>query len=79
MTKREWSGAGYLMEARSGHNAIFDGRFLIVVGGDGKKKTEKCSLTNGEFACTSQAPELNEFVDYPELFLIPFGFCSDLH
>ena len=78
MTKREWSGAGYLVEARSGHNAIFDGRFLIVVGGERRHKTEKCLLTNAEFVCTSQAPELNEYSDYPELFLVPFGFCSDL-
>ena len=82
MTTQKWSRAGNLVTARSGHSVIFDGQFLLVVGGDpGKSEaimTEKCAISNGQWACVSQTPELTKYSDYPELFLIPAGFCKEM-
>ena len=73
-----WSKVGELISGRFGHNAIFDGSSLIVVGGYGSFKTEKCIISNGQVTCMAQDPELYRYVYYPELFLIPVDFCKAL-
>ena len=74
---RVWSKAGELKTGRYAHNAIFDGENILVVGGDGTKRTEKCSLSNGQITCSRQSPELADYYEYPELFLVPFDFCKN--
>lgn len=71
------------MNGREGHNAIYDGSSLIVVGGKQASlydtyKTERCEISNGQVTCTAQTPELNNYADYPELFLVPVNFCKTL-
>ena len=73
-----WTDAGALVTGRFYHNAIYDGASLIVVGGDGTKKTEVCNLSNGIFSCVEQNPELSEYYGYPELFLVAENFCKEL-
>ena len=75
-TRRVWSKSGELINGRWGHNAIYDGSSLIVVGGDGLYKTERCEISNGQTTCTAQNPELYNYVSYPELFLVPVNFCK---
>ena len=62
--------------AREGHNVIFDGAQFLVIGGDGRYQTEKCTLANDQMTCAEQNPELNNYVDYPELYLVPSAFCE---
>ena len=74
----KWTNAGDLVSARYGHNVIYDGHYLLVVGGVGKTMTEKCSVkTSGEVSCTSQTPQLNGYVLYPEMFIVPGGYCEE--
>ena len=81
-TTYEWSAAGNLLKGRHGHNAIFDGSDIIVVGGypgnDESVKTEKCTITEGRVSCVQQNPSLVNYSYYPELFLVEDGFCKEL-
>ena len=79
-TSFEWTKAGDLITGREGHNAIFDGTDLIVVGGDDGDpvKTEKCSIAEGQVTCVEQDPLLYDYIYYPELFLVQEGFCKEL-
>ena len=61
------------------HNAIFDGQYVLVVGGGGRKKTEKCSISNDQMTCVSQLPELIDYAYYPEVFLVPEDYCKQLY
>ena len=71
----QWSRVGNLANARSSHGAVFIDGFFLVVGGDGEYQTEKCSLQEGAVSCTSQAPSLEYYTNYPELFLVSDSFC----
>ena len=77
-----WSKAGDLSTARSGHGAIFDGEYLIVVGGSKRGsdplKTEKCEFGDDGITCTEQSPLLYRYNYYPELFLVEKDFCKNL-
>ena len=75
-TTMVWSKSGNLVNGRHGHNAIYDGSSLIVVGGSGTLKTEKCTISNDQVSCTAQNPALKDYVYYPELFFVPFDFCK---
>lgn len=80
LTTRKWTNVGSLVTGRRGHNAIYDGQHVLVVGGWAYTyQTEKCSIDKNEVTCTSQIPELNDFAWYPELFLVPTGFCKELY
>ena len=72
-----WTQAGELKEARYGHNVIYDGTHLLVVGGYGNLQTEICSIESNMVNCTSQSPELTEYAYYPELFLVTDSFCKN--
>jgi len=72
---RKWTSAGNLVTGRHAHNAIYDGQFVLVVGGQGTFQTEKCSLSNKQVTCSSQWPELTKYAFYPELNLVPEDFC----
>ena len=76
--RRVWSKSGELISKRSGHNAIYDGSSLIVGGGYGLYKTERCVISNGQATCTDQNPELDYYSFYPELFLVKDNFCKTL-
>ena len=74
---RAWSKAGDLVTGRQGHNAIYDGSSLIVIGSNsGPMKTEKCVVSNGKVSCRLQNPDLGDYCYYPELFLVPVDFCK---
>ena len=72
-----WTKVGELNKGRHGHNVIFDGSFALVVGGyDGIYPTEKCDLSTTPVNCTNQSPELEDYSDYPELFIVAPNFCK---
>ena len=77
----EWSKAGDLIEGRRGHNTIFDGSDIIVVGGyagkDVSLKTEKCTIAEDKVTCVAQDPSLQNYSYYPELFLVEDGYCKE--
>ena len=77
-TRKVWSKSGELISGRQGHNAIFDGSSLIVVGGWDANETERCLISNGQATCTGQDPELVDYYYYPALFLVPINFCKTL-
>ena len=73
-----WTKAGELNYARYGHGAIYNGERIIVAGGYGNYKTESCSVNeNGVVNCIEQAPTLNKYADYPEMYLVDDAFCKD--
>ena len=73
-----WTKAGELNYARYGHGAIYNGERIIVAGGYGSYKTESCSVDeNGVVNCIEQAPTLDNYRYYPEMFLVDDAFCKD--
>ena len=70
----QWTQVGELNEARQGHKIIYDGQYLLVIGGLLTQSTEKCSIKEGSVSCTSQNPELSNYDAYPELFPISDDF-----
>ena len=80
---KQWVKLGDLTRPRSDHGSIFvDGHFLVVGGesrgGVGAIQTEKCTLSElNQITCVSQSPSLFHYRQYPELFLVDNGFCSN--
>ena len=73
-----WSKVGELRMGRHGHSVIFDGEYMLVVGGFGENLTEKCTFTAKGVNCYEQSPRLYNYEYYPELFLVPVDFCKSL-
>ena len=76
---RKWTNVGSLVTGRYGHNAIYDGQYVLIVGGVGILQTEKCTIINKRVTCSSQSPELDGYVYYPEVFLVPESYCEQLY
>ena len=59
---------------------MFFNDFLMVIGGnwyaDDGFPTEKCTIKNNGVTCKYQKQTLKEYIDYPELFLVPNSYCS---
>ena len=71
----KWTKGGELQQSRSYHTAIYDGQYMMIIGGDGRRFTEKCSIESLQVSCVSQSPELFRYV-FPEAFLVPEAFCE---
>ena len=55
----------------------------MVVGGYVRfgthlRQTEICDIEEFEVTCTNFGPELDDYYNYPELFTVEKGFCSNL-
>ena len=81
--KPKWQKVGELNSARDFHNAIFDGYYIIVVGGNPAKNyrggqilTETCDIKGDKVSCISRPPSLDNYQHYSELFLVPQTFCE---
>ena len=61
--------------ARDGLGVIqVDNEFIVVGGSRSRNKdepTESCILNQQSMICTVREPQLNNFMFYPELMLIP--------
>ena len=51
-----WLISGHLVTGRHGHNVIFDGEYVLVIGGYGRSNVEKCLLEDDVAKCTEQEP-----------------------
>ena len=79
-TTRQWSDLGNLVTSRYLHSSIFVGSYFLVVGGnndyESSLKTEKCTLSDSFVTCQQQLPELNQYLEYPEVFTVSENFCK---
>lgn len=81
-----WAKAGELNVARRAHGAIFTGEKMIIAGGQNDSgrsrqyilKSESCEVVNGLVTCIEQAPTLDNYYLYPEMYLVPDTFCKDI-
>ena len=76
LTTRQWTKAGDLLTPHFAHNAIYDGNYMLVIGGRYTMISEKYSLENGQVTGSSQAPELTNY--HPELHLVPIDYCKEM-
>ena len=81
MATNKWTKAGDLITGRWAHNMIYDGQYLLVIGGGVDHKgtpvmTEKCSINETTVDCISQEPKLRDYWYYPELVIVPKEFCK---
>ena len=76
-----WSKAGDLKNGRRRHGAIFDGEKFLVLGGEkgtsGPVKNEVCTLSGTSMTCEEAPNALEDYLTYPELFLVTGDFCKD--
>ena len=78
-----WNNAGDLINARYGHNAIYvPSEGIMVIGGSVKGqpiplKTEICTILGENLFCREQNPALENYLMYPELFIVPDNFCHN--
>lgn len=75
----DWHGMGQLKSGRDGHAVIVTGSdTVLVVGGNGNQMTEKCTVDGDSINCVGQAPYLDDYASYPELFIVSNPYCSIL-
>lgn len=72
----KWTKLGHLQNARHQFGVIEVGNIYIVIGGQDEKKTETCQLINSTVSCVEREPTLEEFREYPELFLVDSTFAD---
>ena len=72
----KWTKLGHLQNARHEFGVIEVGNSYIVIGGQDEKKTETCQLVNSTVSCVEREPTLEEFREYPELFLVDSTFAD---
>ena len=72
-----WTQVGSLKQARYGHGVIQTGESFLVLGGwDGSFFTEKCHFHHADkMTCVTMEPALKDYVQYPELLLVPADYC----
>ena len=72
-----WTQVGSLSQARQGHGVIRTGGSFLVVGGSyGTFSTEKCHFDQADkMTCVTMEPALKDYVQYPELLLVPADYC----
>jgi len=75
----KWHQVGMLNRGRRSHAAIISDGFLLVIGGhdavDTHMPAERCTLSE-PMECFDQAPDLEEYQQFPELFNVPNDFCK---
>ena len=74
----EWTKVGELNQGRYSHAVIQLDNSFLCIGGYGLQKTERCELKNSTVTCESQAPELQDYRQNPELFLVSDDFCQEI-
>ena len=72
---RRWSKAGKLHTRKESHNAIFDGEVFLVIGGSNYSRTQRCEINGELIECDKQNPRLDDYIQYPALFLVPYAYC----
>ena len=72
--------AGFLVNGRHGHGAIFDGQKFLIIGGyiDGDPvMNEVCSLQDSRMICIEQPIDMEGYYEFPELFLVAEDFSKN--
>ena len=69
-TKNIWTKLGNLQFSRHGFGAIEIQKQFLILGGEGKKRTEICVITGEKVKCKSREPTLNNFIYYPAMMII---------
>ena len=75
-TKNIWAKLGNLQFSRHGLGAIEIQKQFLVMGGEGKKRTEVCVVTGETIKCKSREPTLDDFQFYPALMVIETGYTE---
>ena len=68
--KNVWTKIGNLQFSRHGFGAVEIQKHFLVMGGEGKKRTEICVITGEKVKCKSREPTLNNFLHYPAMMVI---------
>ena len=75
----EWSKIGRLKQKRRKHNVILtQSDFLILGGQDRPFKTERCSYENKTISCSTQTPELSDYI-FPILIPVSSSYCKEIY
>ena len=75
-TKNIWAKLGNLQFSRHGLGAIEIQKQFLVMGGEGKKRTEVCVVTGETIKCKSREPIFNDFQFYPALMVVETGYTE---
>ena len=69
-TKNIWTKLGNMQFKRHGFGAIEIQKQFLIMGGEGKIRTEICEITGEKAKCKSREPTLNNFLYYPAMMII---------
>ena len=75
-TKNIWTKLGNLQFSRHGFGVVEIQKQFLVMGGEGKKRTEVCVVTGETIKCKSREPTLDDFQFYPALMVIETGYTE---
>ena len=69
-TKNSWTKLGNLQFSRHLFGVLEIQKHFLIIGGEGKKRTEVCIVTGEKIKCKSREPTLNNFQCYPALMVV---------
>ena len=69
-TKNIWTKLGNLQFSRHGFGAIETQKQFLIMGGEGKKRTEIFVITGEKVKCKSREPILSNFLYYPAMMVV---------
>ena len=72
----KWTKLGDLETARNAHGVIAFQDYLLVLGGNNHKMTEKCTLSENAIYCNSTDQKLYAFAHYPLLTMVDSDICD---
>ena len=75
-TKNIWSKLGNLQFSRHVFGVVEIQKHFLVMGGEGKKRTEVCVVTDEKIKCKSREPTLNNFQLYPALMVVETDYTE---
>ena len=75
-TTNIWTKLGNLQFSRYAFGAIEIQKQFLIMGGEGKKRTETCTITGKSIKCKSREPTLNNFQNYPALMVVETDYTE---
>ena len=69
-SKNIWTKLGNLQFSRHRFGAIETQKQFLIMGGEGKKRSELCEVTGETIKCKSSEPTLNNFQLYPAMMVV---------
>ena len=80
---KTWKKSGYMYSERHYHGVVYHQNEFLTIGGwsyvddavDYKLRVGICTLQGDEITCDIVEPDIEYYMDYPEIMLVPYDYC----